>query len=213
MNKRIVSHVCCLLLAVLQTLTPTSAQNSTVSPVNNTKAVMPKPGAASYWTLPNDVTVSVGEPVAFQCGVPEGSQNLTFTYYSSHRNYILTCPDGKVEDIPQALYGSCEVKKGELLAIWTLKGTSLSDNEAKVVCQQPDDPNVNSAVLHVYDNGASNVVLIGSLIGGFFGVLLVFSLLLLLLQRSERVQNCFGVDDTGDDLDIIFEEEKNYTKF
>lgn len=57
--------------------------------------------AAVYQTLPADVTVAVGEPAVFQCGVAEGSQNLTFTFYSSHGNYILTCPDGKVEDIAQ----------------------------------------------------------------------------------------------------------------
>ncbi|XP_017265304.1 uncharacterized protein LOC108232195 [Kryptolebias marmoratus] len=205
-SKRTVSHVYWLLLAVLLIGTPSSAQSTTVSPVSTTKASAPEPGAASFRTVPKDVTVAVGEPVVFWCGVPEGSRNLTFTFYTNHGTYILICPDGKVDDIPQALYGSCEVKSGQLLAIWALKGTSYSDNDTKVACQQSGSPDVRAATLHVYDNGASNVVLIGCVIGGFFGILLVFGLLFVLLRKSERFQDCFGVDDKEDDLDTIIKE-------
>ncbi|KAM4569039.1 uncharacterized protein V3H82_013055 [Fundulus diaphanus] len=205
-ESRKVFHVFWLLLAVLQIAAPSSAQDNTTSPANTIPTLTPKTKASSYRTLPIDVKVAVGEPAEFRCGVSEASQNLTFTLYSSHGNYTLTCPNGKVEDIPQALYGSCEVKNGELVAVWTLKGTSYSDNEARVVCHESNAPDECAAVLRVYDNGASYATLIGCLIGGFFGVLLVFGLIFLLLPKSMTIQNCLGEDDTEDDQDSIVKE-------
>ncbi|XP_021170219.2 uncharacterized protein LOC105923362 [Fundulus heteroclitus] len=206
-ESRKVFHVFWLLLAVLQIAAPSSAQNNTTSVANTVTTLTPKTKAiSSYRTLPIDVKVAVGEPAEFRCGVSEASQNLTFSLYSGHGNYTLTCPNGKVEDIPQALYGSCEVKNGELVAVWTLKGTSYSDNEARVVCHQSNAPDECAAVLRVYDNGASYATLVGCLIGGFFGVLLVFGLIFLLLPKSMTIQNCLGEDDTEDDMDKIVKE-------
>lgn len=56
---------------------------------------------SGYSTRPANVKVAVGEPAEFKCGVPEGSSSLVFTFYSSHGNYSITCPEGHVEDIPQ----------------------------------------------------------------------------------------------------------------
>ncbi|XP_007554998.1 uncharacterized protein LOC103139994 [Poecilia formosa] len=204
-EKRKVSQLCWLLLAVLQISAPSSAQDATTSLVNSTSTSASKK-ISGYRTLPIDVKVAVGEPAEFRCGVPEASESLTFTFYSSHGNYTLTCPNGKVEDIPQALYGRCEVKGGELVAIWTLKGTSYSDNDTLVICHQSNDPEDCSAVLHVYDNGASYATLVGCLIGGFFGVLLIFGLIFLLMPKSMTIQNCLGEDDINDDLDSIVKE-------
>ncbi|MEQ2291519.1 hypothetical protein AMECASPLE_014125 [Ameca splendens] len=209
-ERRKVSHFCWLLLALLQVAAPSSAfataKNNAISLGNNTTTFAPKPKPSSYRTIPVDVKVGLGEPAEFRCGVSEGSKNLTFTFYSSHGNYTLTCPNGKVEDISQALYGSCEVKNGELVAIWTLKGTSYSDNNARVVCQQSNNPDECAAVLHIYDSGTSYATLVGCLLGGFFGVLLVSGLIFLLLSRSVTLQNCLGADDIEDDLDAIVKE-------
>ncbi|XP_008430264.1 uncharacterized protein LOC103478301 [Poecilia reticulata] len=204
-EKRNISQLCWLLLAVLQISAPSSAQDATTSSANST-STSPSRNISGYRTLPIDVKVAVGEPAEFRCGVPEASKSLTFTFYSSHGNYTLTCPNGKVEDIPQALYGRCEVKGGELLAIWTLKGTSYSDNNTLVVCHQSNDPEDCSAVLHVYDKGESYAILVGCLIGGFFMVLLIFGLIFLLLPKSMTIQNCLGEDDINDDLDSIVKE-------
>ncbi|XP_041798673.1 uncharacterized protein LOC121610563 [Chelmon rostratus] len=192
-KKTNVSHICLLLLAVLQITTPSSAQNTSA----------PNPAALIYHTRPADVSVAVGDPAVFHCGVPKESPNLTFTYYGSHGNYSLTCPYGHVEDIPQALYGSCHMKKGESLAVWTLKGTSFSDNGTRVVCQQAENPDAPAAYLHVYDNGTSYATLIGCTIGGFFGVLLVAGLSYTMLQRSETLQKCFRGKETEDDMSTI----------
>ncbi|KAM9352834.1 uncharacterized protein ABDE67_005196 isoform 1-T2 [Symphorus nematophorus] len=197
--KRKASYTYLLLLALLQVTAPSSAQNTTST---NTPSA-PNPAALSYRTRPADVTVAVGEPVEFRCGVPAASPNLTLTFYGSHGNYVLSCPYGHVEDIPQALYGSCDIKEGESLAVWTLKGTSFSDNGTRVVCQQSDNPDAASAVLHVYDNGTSYATLIGCTIGGFFGILLVVALSYTLLQRSETLQKCFRGKETEDDMTTI----------
>ncbi|XP_041842837.1 uncharacterized protein LOC121641045 [Melanotaenia boesemani] len=206
MKKREVPHVCLLLLAVLQISTLASAQNTltTISPQSTATNLTP---ALRYQTRPVNVNVSVGEPAVFNCGVPEGSPNLTFTFYGNLGNYTLTCPHGHVEDSAKALYGSCEMKNGESSAEWTLKGTSLSDNGTKVICQQSKNLEAAAAVLHVYvlDNGVSHATLIGCLIGGFFGILLVFVLLYIVLQSSGTLQRalCLQGDDTEDDLDTI----------
>ncbi|XP_070768758.1 uncharacterized protein [Enoplosus armatus] len=199
-KKRRVSHICLLLLALIQTTTPSSALNTTSAPTTSP----PNPAALSYRTRPANVTVAVGEPAVFRCGVPLASPNLTFTFYGSHNTYNLTCPYGHVEDIPQALYGSCDMKKGESLAVWTLKGTSFSDNGTRVVCRQSRNNDAPpAAVLHVYDNGISNATLIGCTIGGFFGILLVFGLSYTMLRRSETLQKCFRGKETEDDMTTI----------
>ncbi|XP_062255565.1 uncharacterized protein LOC133965165 [Platichthys flesus] len=201
-----VSHIFLLLLALLQTPTPSAAQNTTTT---TSSPSTPSPAPLSYSTRPADVTVAVGEPAVFSCGVPEASPSLSFTLYSSHGNYTLMCPNGHLEDIPQALYGSCDVKDGESLAVWALRGTSFSDNGTRVVCKQSADPDSLAAVLHVYDNGTSYAVLIGCTIGGFFGILLVFALSYGLLWRSDSFQRCFRGNDTEDDLtEIVTKDSK-----
>ncbi|XP_029306766.1 uncharacterized protein LOC115020877 isoform X2 [Cottoperca gobio] len=197
-KHRKVSHICLLVLTLLQLTAPSSAENTTTS--------APNPVALSYRTRPADVTVAVGKPAVFRCGVPKASTNLTFTFYGNHRNYSLTCPSGYVEDIPQALYGSCDMKKDELLAVWTLKGTSFSDNGTRVVCQHSENPDAPAAVLHVYDDGTSYAILIGCTIGGFFGILLVFGLSYTMLLRSETLQKCFRGKEPEDMNTIVTKE-------
>ncbi|XP_035528705.1 uncharacterized protein LOC118336212 [Morone saxatilis] len=193
-RKRKVPYICWLLLALLQIATPSSAQDT-----NTTTSA----AALRYLTRPVDVRVAVGEPAVFLCGVPIASPNLTFTFYRTQKNYSLTCPYGYAEDIPQALYGSCEMKKGESLAVWTLKGTSFSDNGTRVVCQQSNNMETHAAILRVYDSGISHATLIGCTIGGFFGVVLVAGLSYTMLQRSETLQKCFRGKETEEDVVTI----------
>ncbi|KAM7382554.1 hypothetical protein PAMP_002280 [Pampus punctatissimus] len=202
-----VSYICLSLLALLQITTPSSAQNATTDAPSVSTTSSPNPAALSYHTRPADVTVAVGKPAVFRCGVPTASPNLTFTFYGSHGNYSLTCPHGNIEDIPQALYGSCDMKKEQSLAVWTLKGTSMSDNNTRVVCQQSGNPDAPAAILHVYDNGTRYATLIGCVIGGFFGTLLVFGLSYTMLQRSETLQRCFKGNATEDDMDTIIRKD------
>nr|XP_019946777.1 PREDICTED: uncharacterized protein LOC109632095 [Paralichthys olivaceus]XP_019946778.1 PREDICTED: uncharacterized protein LOC109632095 [Paralichthys olivaceus] len=202
-----VFHIFLLLLALLQTPTPSIAQNTTTTTTTSTSA--PSPAALTYSTRPADVTVAVGEPAWFSCGVPEASPSLSFTFYGSHGNYTLICPNDHLEDIPEALYGNCEVKNGESLAVWTLRGTSFSDNGTRVVCRRSEDPDSLAAVLHVYDNGTSYAILIGCTIGGFFGLLLVCGLSYTMLWRSDSFRKCFRVKETEDDLtEIVTKDTK-----
>ncbi|XP_056900164.1 uncharacterized protein LOC130531998 isoform X1 [Takifugu flavidus] len=187
-SRKKFSQFSLLFLALIQTITCTSA---------------PSTSHLSYLTRPENVSVAVGEPAVFRCGVPESSPNVTFRFYGTHGSYSLTCPDGKVEDVPQALYGSCNVKNGELMAMWTLKGTSFSDNHTRVTCQGPKSTEAPSAFLHVHDKGTSFFILIGCVIGGFFGTLLVAALAYLTLQNSESVQNCFKGKEIEEDLTTI----------
>ncbi|XP_068426696.1 uncharacterized protein [Clinocottus analis] len=214
-KKRKVSLLCLQLLALLQITSPSSAQtsNTTTSTTSTTSTTTLTTfttltlAALGFRTRPADVTVAVGEPAVFRCGVPEASPNVIFTFLRSHANYSLTCPSGHMEDIPQALYGSCERKNGESLAVWTLKGTSFSDNGTTVVCQQPRNPKATSAVLYVYDTGTSKAILIGCAIGGFFGMLLVFGLSFTVLRRSKTLHKCFWGGETHDDMSTMVTKE------
>lgn len=206
-REKNVYHIIFVLLVFLQTTKHSSAQNTTttVSPNSTSTA---DPASLSYLTLPKDVTAALGDPAEFQCGVPKTSPGLTFTFYGSNRNYILTCPSGHVEDILQALEGSCEEKNAELLAVWTLKVTSLPNDGTGVMCQQKGSPEAPTATLHVYNKGLGSSLMIGLLVGCFFGVLLVFGLLYLALRRSERLQRCF----VGEEDDLIEIVEKYQAK-
>ncbi|KAM3613927.1 uncharacterized protein V6R79_007138 [Siganus canaliculatus] len=199
MRMKSLPHIC-LMLALLQITTPVSAQNTSITPAMD-------PALRGYTTRPADLKVAVGEAAVFRCGASSTSTNLTFTFYGSHGNYSLTCPDSHVEIIAQALFGSCEVKEGELVAVWNLKGTSFSDNGTRVVCQQSGNSDSSAAVLHVYDSGARYATLIGCTIGGFFGLLLVAALLFTLLQTSESFRRCFRGKGTEDDLATIVTED------
>lgn len=181
-------------LAVLQITKHTSAQNTSVS----------SEPSKNYKTLPLNKTVGLGDPAEFWCGVPRDSEGLTFTFYGSAHNYTLRCPSGHIEDIPQALEGLCVEHLDELLAAWVLKGTSIPDNSTRVVCQRRGHPAAPAAYLRVYDNGSGNALLIGLAVGGFFGLIIVFGLLYLMLTRSEQLQICFrGKNKQPEDLTEI----------
>nr|XP_020452862.1 uncharacterized protein LOC109958505 [Monopterus albus] len=208
-DTRKVSHGCLLLLALLLITALSSAQNTltATSPVSTAPAL--NPAAVNYTTWPANVTVAVGQPAVFRCGVPSASPNLTFTFYRSQHIYNLTCPYGQVEAVPQAL-GSCDMKNGESLAVWTLWGTSLSDDGAQVVCQQRSGPDAPAAFLHVYsigNVGTSYTTLIGCTIGGFFGTLLVFGVLFLMLWKSETFQRCYRGKEAEEDMNTMVTKE------
>ncbi|XP_026149752.1 uncharacterized protein LOC113122544 [Mastacembelus armatus] len=187
-RERMVFHICLVLLTLLQITAPSSAQST----------------ANSYSTRPVNVSVAAGELVMFYCGVTSASSNLTFSFHSSKGNYSLTCPNGQVDAVPQVLYGRCTMKNRELLAVWTLNGTSLSDNEAHVVCQQPNNLDAPAAVLHVYTFGSNKGILIGCTIGGFLGALVMAGIFYLVLQKNKTVQECFrGDEPEEDDMNTI----------
>ncbi|XP_074510882.1 uncharacterized protein LOC141779771 [Sebastes fasciatus] len=187
------------------TSTTSTRTNSNIS-TTSTKSTPTTRSDLRYSTRPADVKVAVGQPAVFRCGVPAASPNFTFTLYGSHGNFILKCPFGHEENIPQALYGSCGVKKGQSLGVWVLKGSSFSDNGTRVVCQQAKNPKAAVAFLRVYDNGLSFATLIGCVIGGFFGILLVFGLAYTMLQRSDALQRFFR-GSVSDDMTTIITKE------
>lgn len=77
---------------------------TTTHTVSTTTTSAPISPALGFRTRPANVTVPLGEPAVFFCGVPRTHPNITFTLYGSHRNYSLTCPYGRVEDITQVTW-------------------------------------------------------------------------------------------------------------
>lgn len=191
MRPRSVSRFSLMLAVVLQLVRPSSAQ-----------------GAPVYLTWPANVTAALGEPAVFRCGVVRRSPNVTLSY----GNYSLTCPGDPLTFIPQALYGTCETHTREIVAVWTVKGTSFSDNGTRVLCISPLDSIALVATLHVFDNGIDYFILVGCILGGFFGILLVFGLLFIMLQRSETFQKCFVGEEPEEDMVTVVTKDEQEEK-
>ncbi|XP_037639666.1 uncharacterized protein LOC119496452 isoform X1 [Sebastes umbrosus] len=97
------------------TSTRTNSNTSTTS----TKSTPTTRSALRYSTRPAVVKVAVGQPAVFRCGVPAASPNFTFTLYGSHGNFILKCPFGHEENIPQVRWSPSD-------SVFTLTSSSLS---------------------------------------------------------------------------------------
>ncbi|KAK6326565.1 hypothetical protein J4Q44_G00022100 [Coregonus suidteri] len=135
----------------------------------------------NYTTRPNNLTVAAGKPAAFQCGVTPPPRQLNFTLYGSHGNRTLICPGNHTDYLAaQSIKGYCNNTGKELFAMWLISRTSHSDNNTQ--------------------DSSYFATLIGCVIGGFFGILIVFGLSYTVLRRSERFQRCFRGKDREDDV-------------
>ncbi|KAJ8005342.1 hypothetical protein DPEC_G00145630 [Dallia pectoralis] len=155
--------------------------------------------AQNYATLPGNISVAVGKTATLQCGVVNSSGQLNFTLYGSRGNTTLLCPGGTTEYLAgQSIKGYCSNAGNEYLAIWLISVTSILDDNTRVVCKTPGQPEVDGYLM-VYADVSNFGTLIGCVIGGFFGILIVFGLAYVVVRRSERLQRCFRGNDSEDD--------------
>lgn len=182
-----------ILLAGLHLALQASALNTTVPP-----------DPLKYSTVPLNQTVAKGKAAIFRCGVPPTAPRLIFTIYTSQGNYTLTCPGHTVmKDLPvKALTGSCFNTVSEQTAVWSFSGTSYSDNNTRVECNQLGGLALE-AYLTVLDDKTRFAVIIGCSIGGFFGILLVLFLSFVFVKKSETLQKCFRGKESIDDLTLV----------
>ncbi|XP_028837182.1 uncharacterized protein LOC114790915 [Denticeps clupeoides] len=171
----------------------------------------PVTSGGTYTQIPENITSLTGKTVTFHCATRLPSA-LSFSIQGSQNNNTLSCNSSqpfKPISVPsRALQGNCENRNGELVAQWTIISTSLSDNATIFRCQSSGLPDA-IGTLTVYMNSGYFATLIGCVIGGFFGILIVFVGVYIALQRSEKLQICFR-GKSEDDAITIVEESKSY---
>lgn len=161
-----------------------------------------------YTKKPENITAATGDSATFPCGVKKSAGKVDFTIQGNN-NKTMSCPgnDTNVWQV-ESLKWSCSETTNEILATWTIIGTSLPDNGTMFRCKAQGQPEVVGH-LHVFVNSSYFGVLIGCVIGGFFGILIVFGLIYVFLQRSETFRECFRGKQEDDERTIV-EETKGY---
>lgn len=182
---------CCLLLALLQFATPSSAED---------------------FLWPGNVSVAVGKTAEFRCGGPSNlpADSLIFDYKGAKGNFSLKCPSNQIVEILQHLKGSCVLEDGKVFAVWDVKYTYTEDNMTSVVCSSNNVGGFHFAFLQLFDNSSRFGVLVGSTIGGFFAAMVLAIGAYYLLKRSETVQQCYrGKQKESEEDDGVDEMEMN----
>ncbi|KAK1806725.1 hypothetical protein P4O66_005223 [Electrophorus voltai] len=107
-----------------------------------------------------------------------------------------------------SLSGYCEVTNLEAIAIWELSNVGSDSNDIPLVCHTSG---LTDKYGYLFVNGNSKyyAMLFGCVMGGFFGILIVFGVTYITLKRSERFQNCFKGREE-DDMPTAVENAKQY---
>ncbi|XP_063054317.1 uncharacterized protein LOC134448566 [Engraulis encrasicolus] len=169
---------------------------------------------STYTYKPENITSASGDSATFKCGISSSSSSssssslLVFSIQGNN-NITMSCPGNVSESWTiEALKWSCSVTDGKVLAVWTVTGTSLPDNGTVFRCQVEGQPDA-VGYLWVYVSSSYFGVLIGCVIGGFFGILIVFGLIWIFLQKSESFRECFGGKQEEDECTIV-EDSKGH---
>ncbi|KAG9335407.1 hypothetical protein JZ751_004728 [Albula glossodonta] len=168
---------------------------------------IPASTALTYTSAPHNISQESGKPVSFLCGVsPEtASLKLNFTIYSHYGNHSLFCPGGTVNLQPEGLKGHCEVKGQELRALWSIAHSMPRDDGTLVVCRSTGLPPAYG-YLTLNERDSYFATLIGCVVGGFFGILVIFGFAFLGLKRSEKCRRLLKGRSTQDDISVIAEQ-------
>ncbi|MFT7800680.1 hypothetical protein AGIG_G5083 [Arapaima gigas] len=161
--------------------------------------------AQHYSRLPVNVTQEPGKTVTFVCGVSPSNTTLNFTLYDSHVVSTLSCPAGSPSQPSQVISGRCESNAQEVWGVWSLSYTVSGKNGTYVMCQGTHLPPVYS-FLYIQESKSYFAILVGCVMGGFFGFIVIFGLGFIALKRSERLQRCFKGKTPQDDITTIVEE-------
>ncbi|KAL2084464.1 hypothetical protein ACEWY4_019982 [Coilia grayii] len=158
---------------------------------------------STYTHKPGNITSQSGESASFKCGISSSSSPKVIFTVQGNNNKSMSCPGNTSEEwTVKSLQWSCSVTDGEVLAVWTISGTSLPDNGTMFRCQAQGQPDA-VGYLWVYVSSSYFGILIGCVIGGFFGILIVFGLTYIFLQKSETFRECFGEKQEDDECTIV----------
>ncbi|XP_076869050.1 uncharacterized protein LOC143519476 [Brachyhypopomus gauderio] len=182
-------HPSWLLVLVLQFLWPSMAVNFTV--------------------VPQNVTVALGKSASFQCGISSPKEvSFNFTVCRPEANYTLTCPGRSINFQTLSLSGYCQVNNTEALATWDLSTVGSDSNGIHIVCHTNG---LTDKHAYLFIDGSSKyyAMLFGCVMGGFFGILIVFAVTYITLKKSEKFQTCFKGKEE-DDIPTVAENTNQY---
>ncbi|KAG9283689.1 hypothetical protein AMEX_G2487 [Astyanax mexicanus] len=152
--------------------------------------------AGNYTIIPQNVTISTGNLGTFRCGVTQ-MPPINFTAQRPDRNYTLTCPGPALNFPILALSGHCTGTAPDIIATWNMANVASNVNGTVFRCQAVG---LSDKYAYLWITGSSKyyAMLFGCVMGGFFGILIIFAVSYVSLKRSERLQNCFkGQDEDG----------------
>ncbi|KAK3541373.1 hypothetical protein QTP86_023073 [Hemibagrus guttatus] len=176
----------------------------------------------------------MGKSATFTCTVTPKNMSLNFTARLPTTSYVLQCPGKPVkfpsmvrdftllhqiklinlQQIPECrnsaqkngLYGNCESNDVQVTGTWQMSNIGNDVNGTAFTCIGSD---LSPVTGYLWITGASAyyLMLFGCVMGGFFGILIVFGVTYISLKRSEKLQECFKGKDEEEDVIGGVEEE------
>lgn len=103
------------------------------------------------------------------------------------------------------MYGNCDVSPTQISASWQLSNIGSDINSSAFICSVTG---LDVVTGYLIITGASTyfLMLFGCVIGGFFGILIIFILTYVSLKRSEKLRECFKGKPEDDVLGGVEEE-------
>ncbi|KAF7692061.1 hypothetical protein HF521_011028 [Silurus meridionalis] len=160
----------------------------------------------NYSMVPVNTTVYMGKSTTFTCSIVPGNGMLNFTARLPLNSYTLQCPGKNLNFPSMSLYGSCDNKPNQNTASWQMSNIGSDVNGSAFICS---GDGLDVQVGYLWITGASKyyLMLFGCVMGGFFGILIIFGVTYVSLKRSERLQECFkGKPEEEDDIEGVEEE-------
>ncbi|KAG7318021.1 hypothetical protein KOW79_019056 [Hemibagrus wyckioides] len=160
----------------------------------------------SYSNYPINTTVNMGKSATFTCTVTPNNMTLNFTVRLPQNSYVLQCPGKGIKYPSMGLYGNCEVTGSQVTGTWQMSNIGNDVNGTAFTCVGSD---LSPITGYLWITGASSyyLMLFGCVMGGFFGILIIFGVTYVSLKRSEKLQECFKGKDEDEDVIGGVEEE------
>ncbi|TSK20090.1 hypothetical protein Baya_1638 [Bagarius yarrelli] len=169
------------------------------------QSVPPAQGMA-YTNTPVNTTVNMGKSATFTCTVTPNNMTINFTARLPYNKYELRCPGQSIKFPSMGLYGNCEVTPTQVTGTWQMLNIGNEVNNSAFICTGTGLP---EHVGFLWIAGASKyyLMLFGCVMGGFFGILIIFVVTYVSLKKSEKLQECFkGKGEDDEDIGNVEEE-------
>ncbi|GAA6083815.1 uncharacterized protein LOC123743145, partial [Tachysurus ichikawai] len=153
----------------------------------------------NYTNTPVNTTASMGKSATFTCTVIPTGMAINFTATLPQSSYVQQCPGKNIKYPSMGLNGNCEITSTQVTATWQMSNIGPDVNNTAFTCVGTGLPPVTG---YLWITGASSyyLMLFGCVMGGFFGILIVFILAYVSLKKSEKLQECFKGKDEDEDV-------------
>ncbi|KAM9436669.1 uncharacterized protein Hap1MRO34_001064 [Clarias gariepinus] len=166
---------------------------------------VPPAQGQNYVSYPTNTTVNMGKSTTFTCAVQPGNTTMNFTARLPLNTYTLQCPGSNINLPSMSLYGTCDYSATQITATWKMSNIATDVNGTTFTCSPGGLP-VQTGYLWITGASQYFLMLFGCVMGGFFGILIVFSVTYVSMKRSEKFQECFKGKPEDDVMGGVEEE-------